>query len=147
MGNACSQGCDCMKHGAEGGQNGMMGGQQNGMMGGQQNGMMGGEQNGMMGGQRNGMMGGQRNGMMGGQQSGMMMGGMDGASCSMADVRAMADVKIENTKSGAIIRMSAKKAEQVAQIQQMAQRMTQCMGNAEPAANSPAAPATPSRAR
>ena len=82
-------------------------------------------------------------GMHGGQgQNGMMNGGMnDGASCPMNDMRGMADIKIENTKNGAIIRMSAKSAEQVARVQQMAQHMTQCMGNAEPAAPEPAAPA------
>ena len=84
------------------------------------------------------MMGG-KNGMMGGQNG--MMGGM---GCSMEEMRAMADVKVENTKTGALIRMSAKKTDQVAQIQQMAQKMTQCMGNSE-AASKPATPA--SRAR
>jgi hypothetical protein len=94
----------------------------------------------MMQGNKGGMMGGMhgQNGMMNGMHDGQN-GMHDGASCPMDGMRAMADVKIENTKNGAVIRMNAKKADQVAQIQQMAQRMTQCMGNAEPAA----APKTP----
>jgi hypothetical protein len=92
----------------------------------------------MMGG-HNGMMMGDQKGMMG-DQNGMMMGGM-GGQCSMAEMHALADVKIENTKRGAIIRMNAKNAAQVAQIQQMAQRMTQCIGSAEPTAPQAAPPA------
>jgi hypothetical protein len=131
--NASPQNCNCMQQGTQAGQNGMMGGQNN---------MHG--QNGMIGGQDN--MHGQ-NGMMGGQSGMMMDCGGDGASCPMANMHAMADVKIENTKNGALIRMNAKRPEQVAQIQQIAQRMTQCMGNAGPATTQPAAPATPSRTR
>ena len=89
-----------------------------------------------------GMHGDKTGGMMGG---GMMGGGMgdmsEGASCPMMDMRALANVHIENTKNGAIIRMNAKKAEQVAQLQKLAQRMTQCMGHAQAAPNKPAATA------
>jgi hypothetical protein len=107
--------------------------------------MMGGGQNGMMGNQGH-MMGGGQNGMMMDGQSGMMMGGTgEGDHCPMADMHGMADVKIENTKNGAIIHMNAKNATQVAQIQQMAQRMTQCMGGAEPAAPKAAPPAARGR--
>jgi hypothetical protein len=65
-----------------------------------------------------------------------------GGQCSMAEMHTLADVKIENTKNGAVIRMNAKNAAQVAQIQQMAQRMTQCMGSAEDGA-----PKTPPAAK
>jgi hypothetical protein len=98
-------------------------------------GMMGG---GMMGG---GMHGGGTMGNMHGDKSGGVTGaGMgEGASCPMMDMRALADIQIENTKSGAVIRVNAKKAEQVSQIQKLAQRMTQCMSHAETAPSKPAA--------
>jgi hypothetical protein len=98
-----------------------------------------------------GMMGhgGGMMGMHGDKAGGMMGGGMadmsEGASCPMMDLRALADVQIENTKNGAIIRMNAKKAEQVAQIQKLAQRMTQCMGHAQAAPNKPAVTAPHTR--
>ena len=79
-------------------------------------------------------------GMMGGGQNRMMMG----CKGSMADMGGMAEITVENTKKGALIHMNARKPEQVAQLQQMAQRMmTSCSGNEQPAA----APATPKPAR
>jgi hypothetical protein len=81
--------------------------------------------------------------MHGDKAGGMMAGDMkEGASCPMMDMRALADVQIEMTKSGAIIRVNAKKTEQVAQIQKLAQRMTQCMSHAQAAPSKPATTAT-----
>jgi hypothetical protein len=84
-------------------------------------------------------------GGMHGDKSGGMMGGMhgdtQGAGCPMMQMHELADVQIENTKSGAVIRMNAKKAEQVAEIQKLAQRMTQCMSHTEAAPSNTAAPA------
>jgi len=82
-----------------------------------------------------GMMMHGQNGMMGGQ-SGMTM------SCPMAGMGGMADIKVENTKKGAVIHMDARKSEQVGQLQQMAQQMMHCLGSAQPDA-APAAPVRP----
>jgi hypothetical protein len=87
--------------------------------------------------------GGGMMGMHGDKAGGMMDGSMgEGATCPMMDMRALADVKVEMTKNGAIIRVNAKKTEQVGEIQKLAQRMTQCMSHAEAAPNKPAATAT-----
>jgi hypothetical protein len=64
---------------------------------------------------------------------GMMMG--DGMSCS--EMMGHADVKVENTSSGAVIRLTAKNKDQVKHVQHMAQMMKRCMSG-EPAAGSKA---------
>jgi len=53
-----------------------------------------------------------------------------------------ANVSVENTSSGAVVRFTAKDPAQVQRIQQHAQMMASCMGTA-PASTSPGARSTP----
>ncbi|HEX5748841.1 MAG TPA: hypothetical protein VFZ09_21550 [Archangium sp.] len=62
-------------------------------------------------------------GMMGGGRMGPGMGGA-GMSCPL---RAMADVKVEQTPTGAVLRFTAKDPAQVAEVQSMVQGMLHCM--------------------
>ncbi|NOK19720.1 hypothetical protein [Corallococcus carmarthensis] len=62
-------------------------------------------------------------GMMG---SGMMGHGMGGAGMS-CPMHGMADVKVEQTQTGAILRLTAKNPGQVAEVQRMAEGMQRCM--------------------
>lgn len=62
--------------------------------------------------------------MMGGMK-GMGGSGMGGMGCG--HMRSVADVKVEQTKDGAVLRLTAKSPEQVAQVQQHAQMMKRCM--------------------
>lgn len=71
-------------------------------------------------------MGGGMGGMMGGQGQQGMMGGMMG--CPMMMGARAADVKVEKTPDGAVIRVAAKDAQQVDNIQRMALMMGLCMG-------------------
>ncbi|WP_434345665.1 hypothetical protein ACN6A1_27330 [Myxococcus virescens] len=80
------------------------------------------------------MMGG---GMMGGGMMGQGMGGA-GMNCSM---RGRADVKVEQTPTGAILRLTAKNAGQVEEVQRMAQGMQRCMsGSGTQQQGQPASP-------
>lgn len=61
-----------------------------------------------------------------GQQGGMMGGGMGGGGmCPMAG--SQTQVTAENTRNGAVLRLTAKNQADVAKVQQMAQRMSQHM--------------------
>jgi hypothetical protein len=66
----------------------------------------------------------------GGMQGGMMRHDMGGAgmSCPMAG---MADVKVEQTPTGAILRFTAKSPDQVSKVQQHARMMESCMGGGQ----------------
>lgn len=68
----------------------------------------------------------------GGGQGGKMGHHMGGAGmhCPMAG---MADVKVEQTPTGAILRLTAKSPDQVAEVQQHAQMMASCMGGGQKA--------------
>lgn len=70
----------------------------------------------------------QHSGMHSGMHEGSNECMQDGMSCPMEGMHALADVKIENTKNGAVIRLDAKKADQVAKVQALAERMKSCMG-------------------
>ncbi len=67
----------------------------------------------------------------------MQGGGMAGAGPMMGQ----ANVTVENTSSGAVVRLTAKDPSQVQHIQQHAQMMASCMGNAasstQPGARTP----------
>lgn len=70
-------------------------------------------------------------------QGGMMSHDMGGAgmSCPMAG---MADVKVEQTPTGAILRLTAKSPDQVSKVQQHARMMENCMSGGQKAgSNSP----------
>lgn len=58
-----------------------------------------------------------------GRMHGMMMGGM-----SCAEMMGMAKVTVENTKDGAVVRLTATDKASVEHVQQMAQMMKTCMG-------------------
>ncbi|MBI3181578.1 MAG: hypothetical protein HYZ28_05505 [Myxococcales bacterium] len=71
-------------------------------------------------------------GMQGGMGgAGMMGGGMMAGQCPMA---AGAEVKVENTKEGAILRLNAKDPKDLQQVQSMAKMLGQCLGAQAPAA-------------
>lgn len=82
----------------------------------------------MMGGKGQ-MMGGGGGHMQHGD--GKMMGeghGMGDSGGGCGPMRAMADVKVEQTPQGAVLRLTAKDAAQVAQVQEHARMMERCMG-------------------
>ncbi|WP_375754370.1 hypothetical protein [Corallococcus exercitus] len=56
----------------------------------------------------------------------MMGGGMGGAGMSYP-MHGMADVKVEQTPTGAVLRLTAKDPAKVSEVQRMAQRMEGCM--------------------
>lgn len=68
-------------------------------------------------------------GMMGGE------GGRGGMSCPM---RGMAEVDVEQTPTGAVLRLTAKDPSQTAQVQRMAQMMERCMEGGQQAQPAPA---------
>ncbi len=61
-----------------------------------------------------------------GMQGSMGGGGMMRGMC--VQMGQMANVSVENTPSGAIVRFDAKDPSQLNSVRQMAQRMSQCMG-------------------
>ncbi len=65
---------------------------------------------------------------------GAMMGG--------GPMMGQANVTVENTSGGAVLRFTAKDPSQVQSVQQRAQRMASCMGGAAPSAE-PGSRATP----
>ena len=65
---------------------------------------------------------------MGMQHHAMMHGD---SSCPMEEAAPIADIKVEKTADGAVIRLVAKKPEDVARIQQMAERMAEHMSSME----------------
>ena len=70
--------------------------------------------------------GGGMQGMSDGGMGGMMGGGMmSGMSCSQ--MMGNADVTVQNTKDGAVIKMRAKSKDQVQRVQGMARMMKNCM--------------------
>lgn len=71
--------------------------------------------------------------MMGGGMMGQGMGGA-GMGCPM---RGMADVTVEQTPTGAILRLTAKSPDQVAKVQQHAQMMKSCMGGGQEGESKP----------
>ncbi|RKH88609.1 hypothetical protein D7Y21_13965 [Corallococcus sp. AB045] len=76
-------------------------------------------------------------GMMGGGMMGHGMGGA-GMSCPM---HGMADVKVEETRTGAILRLTAKNPDQVSEVQRMAEGMQRCMsGSGTPQQGQPSSP-------
>ena len=81
-----------------------------------------------------GMMGGEGGMMHGGEGGSMghMMGGMGGSSMMGSEgmcgqMGGMADVKVEQTRDGAVLRLTARSPENVQQVQQHAQMMQRCM--------------------
>ncbi|RKG85513.1 hypothetical protein D7W82_19325 [Corallococcus sp. CA049B] len=76
-------------------------------------------------------------GMMGGGTMGHGMGGA-GMHCPM---RGMADVQVEETRTGAILRLTAKDPSQVSEVQRMAEGMQRCMsGSGTPQQGQPSSP-------
>ncbi|QRK14249.1 hypothetical protein JQX13_52610 [Archangium violaceum] len=81
-------------------------------------------------------------GMMGhdGMMGGMMMGeGMGGSGMGCQHMGQMADVQVEQTQDGAILRLTTKDPSKVAQVQQHAQMMANCMGGGTEGKRQPAA--------
>ncbi|NOJ79054.1 hypothetical protein [Myxococcus xanthus] len=75
--------------------------------------------------------------MMGSGKMGQGMGGA-GMGCPM---HGMADVQIEQTQTGAILRLTAKNPNQVEDVQRMAEGMQRCMsGSGAPQQGQPASP-------
>jgi hypothetical protein len=60
-----------------------------------------------------------------GQWPGQGSGGGSGGNCPMSDI---ADVSVEQTADGAVLRLTAKDPNQVQQVQRMAQMMGNCTG-------------------
>ncbi len=77
----------------------------------------------------------------GGMMHGGGMHGQAGMSCPMSG---MADVAVEQTPSGAVLRFTAKDPAKVADVQRMAQMMERCM-SARGAQQAPAAPGGPTQ--
>ena len=102
-------------------------------------GMMQGGQNGMGPGMMQGGQNGMGPGMMQGRQYGMGPGTMHG--CPMASLSQTADINVVHTKQGAVIRLVAKRGDQVSQVQQAAEQLRACMGMA--AQQGSAQPRTP----
>ncbi|QAT84942.1 hypothetical protein EJ065_3380 [Corallococcus coralloides] len=71
---------------------------------------------------------------------GMMGHGMGGAGMS-CPMRGMADVKVEQTRTGALLRLDAKNPDQVSEVQRMAEKMQRCMsGSGTPQQGQPSSP-------
>ncbi|WP_375744471.1 hypothetical protein NR800_06570 [Corallococcus interemptor] len=71
---------------------------------------------------------------------GMMGHGMGGAGMS-CPMRGKADVKVEQTPTGAVLRLTAKDPGQVDDVQRMAERMQRCMsGSGTPQQGQPSSP-------
>ncbi|GMU06569.1 hypothetical protein ASNO1_28220 [Corallococcus caeni] len=72
--------------------------------------------------------------------SGMMGHGMGGAGMN-CPMRGMADVKVEQTPTGALLRLTAKNPGQVEEVQRMAEGMQRCMsGSGTPRQGQPSSP-------
>lgn len=65
-------------------------------------------------------------GMMGGGMGGMMGQDMGGAGMA-CPMHGMANVQVEQTPTGAVLRLTAKNPAQVSEVQRMAQMMENCM--------------------
>ena len=65
-----------------------------------------------------------------GQEGGMHGHGMHGKAGQGCPMSGMADVAVEQTPTGAILRLTAKDPAKVADVQRMAQMMEHCMGGA-----------------
>jgi hypothetical protein len=61
-----------------------------------------------------------------------MHGGMMHHQMMCGEMASQADITVENTKEGAIIRFKAKDPAQVGRVQQLAQMMQDCMRSAPP---------------
>src|SRR5262245_25254989 len=54
-----------------------------------------------------------------------------GAGCPMHGMSSIADAKVEETPQGAVLRLTAKRPEDVAKVREAAQRMIGCMSGAD----------------
>lgn len=69
-----------------------------------------------------------QNGDTGAQAGAQNQGGMMGDHMRCGGMMGQANIRVEKTRDGAVIRMSAKDPKDVAAVQEHAERMSSCMG-------------------